>query len=112
MKLTQDMIDRITARADELHEDFEYVGLRVQEEAFELGELDHCSHIWVDGDDTGEELDGVCALTLTGSSIDWAELAGIYYGDHIAIVCGFKASYGEDLDEIIIEDPEVTEIIA
>lgn len=113
MKLTQEMIDRIKARAEELHDNYEYVGLRIQdEEAFELGELDHCSHIWADGDDTGEELNGVCVLSLTSGHVDWAKLAGTYFGDHAAIVCGFEASYGEDLGELVIADPEVVEIIA
>lgn len=112
MKLTQDMIDRIKTRAQDLLDEYEYVGLRVQEEPFELGALDHVSHIWVDGDDTGEELDGVCVLTLTSEIFDWTKLAGAYFGSHAAIIGGFRASYGEDLGEIIIEDPEVTEIIA
>ena len=112
MKLTQEMIDRITNMVEDLHDEYEYVGIRTQEEPFELGEMDHVSHIWVDGDDTGEELDGVSALSLTSKYIDWTKLASAYYGDHVAIICGYSASWGEDDGEIIIEDPEVVEIIA
>ena len=112
MKLTQEMIDRINSMIEDLSYDYEFVGIRTQEEPFELGEMDHVSHIWVDGDDTGEELDGVCTLSLTMKHIDWAKLAGAYCGDHAAIVCGNSGSWGEDAGEIIIEDPEVVEIIA
>ena len=112
MKLTQKMIDRINSMIENLHDEYEYVGIRTQEEPFELGEMDHVSHIWVDGDDTGEELGGVSALSLTSKTIDWAKLASTYYGDHVAIICGYSASFGDDDGEIIIEDPEVVEIIA
>lgn len=112
MKLTQEMIARIKTRAEELHDDYEYVGLRVQEEPFELGALDHVSHIWIDGDDTGDELDGICAITLASKGFDWVMMADTYFGSHAAIIGGFRASYGEDPGEIIIEDAEVAEIIA
>ena len=112
MKMTNDMIDRINELVEDLSWDYEFVGIRVQEEPFELGELDHVSHVWVDGEDTGEDLDGVCALTLTSKWFDWARLAEAYFGGHAAIVCGNSGAFGEDAGEIIIEDPEVVEILA
>ena len=35
------------------------VGVRVQDVPFSPGTMSHCSHIWDNGDDTGEELPGV-----------------------------------------------------
>lgn len=53
MKVTDEMIRRVKELADELFYDYEIVGIRVQEVPFSLGEMDHCSHIWDDGEDTG-----------------------------------------------------------
>lgn len=107
MKLTKDMIDKINEMADSLFYDYEVVGVRVQEQPFELGELRHVSHVWVDGDDTGEELPGVCVVKAEHS-----DRGHLYFGDHVAIIAGNRYSYGEDPGEIIIEDPVVVEVLA
>lgn len=90
--------------------EYEYVGVRVQEQEFELGEITHKSHVWGYDDndevvDFGEELDGICCTRL--ESLEKNE----YYGDHIAIICGYSATFGNDDGEIIIEDPVVIKII-
>lgn len=108
MMITAEMIKRAKAVAEELFYDYEKIGIRVQEESFALGELDHVSHVWVDGEDTGEELDGVCAQEI--SSID--KFPNDYWGYHIAIIAGNEYSYGVDPGEIIIRDPVVVEILA
>lgn len=89
----------------ELSETYEYVGLRVQEQEFELGKIDHVSHVWDGGEDTGVELDGICVCDMDHLG------ANRYYGDHAAIICGYRASYGEDPGEIIIRNAEVVKII-
>lgn len=108
MKLNREMIERIRGIVEEqeLYFEYGYVGVRVQEEAFELGALNHCSHIWDNDEDTGEELDGACAIY-----VDHLEVAGEYYGEHVAIICGNRAEFGEDVGEIIIEDAIVAAII-
>lgn len=108
MKLTASIIENIRKIIDEQEIDFDYgcVGVRVQEEPFELGEIDHISHIWDNGDDTGEELDGICATNSNA-----LEYAPEYFGDHIAIIAGNNISYGEDAGEIIIKDAVVVAII-
>lgn len=107
MKVTQEMIDRVKAAADELFYDYEIIGIRVQSVPFELGEMDHRSHVWVDDNETDEELDGVSVIRA-----DHAELAKNYFGDHVAIIVGNAYTYGEDLGEIVLEDAEVYEILA
>ena len=109
MKLNRDMIEAIRTIIDENDLDFDYgyVGVRVQDEPFELGKIDHLSHIWVDGDDTEEELDGICATRIDCLDI----LPYEYFGDHVAIIVGNRATYGEDVGEIIIEDATVAEIL-
>ena len=96
---------KIVAEMD-LDSKYGYIGIRVQEEPFELGEMDHISHIWDNGDDTGIELDGVCATDIN------SVMAPEYYGEHIAIICGNHAEVGEDVGEIIIRDAVVEYIFA
>lgn len=107
MDMTQDTILKIKAIVEELDLDWEYayVGVRVQEPEFVLGPVNHRSHVWVDGEETAAELPGLCACKLDRLGIN------DYFGDHIAIVCGNEAEYGEDDGEIIIRDAEVVAII-
>ena len=93
---------------EELHWDYEIVAIRTQEQPFELGKIVHCSHVWDDGDDTGEELDGICGTTEKGVEL---HLSGYYYGDHMAIIAGSSYEYGEDANEVIIKNAEVVKII-
>ncbi|MBR1708798.1 MAG: hypothetical protein IJ719_08225 [Clostridia bacterium] len=97
-KIDRTIIDEICA------EDFsECFGLRQQEEPFELGSLDHLSHIWVDGDDTGEELDGICATCIDYDLIKRTHL----FADHVALIGGTRIASGEDEGEIILANAKV-----
>lgn len=103
MKLDKQFVEKAHEIVEKmgLDERYGYIGIRVQEEEFELGEMTHVSHVWDDGDDTGEELSGVCATRIQSSVFPQ------YFGNHVAIVCGDRAEYGEDDGEIIIEDATV-----
>lgn len=107
MLLDKAMIAKIKKIAEEmdLSGEYEYIGVRVQEQEFELGEIDHVSHIWDNNNDTGVELDGICVCELDRLG------ANDYFGDHVAIICGYRASFGEDDGELIIRDPEVVSVI-
>lgn len=87
--------------------DYDFVGIRVQEEEFELGEIAHVSKVWIDGVETEEELDGICVINIKD-----IKNASDYFGDHAAIICGDEALCGDDYGELIISDPVVVEIIA
>lgn len=106
--MKNEMIEKAREIIEEMELDskYGYIGIRVQEEPFELGEMDHVSHIWDNGDDTGVELSGVCATDINST------MAPEYYGDHVAIICGNYAEFGEDVGEIIIEDAVVEYIMA
>ena len=110
--LTADMIPQINAIVEEmdLAWEYEYIGVRIQNPEFELGTIDHVSHRWDDGVDTGEELDGICTLSVKALPRLRNLLSG-YIGEHVAIICGNYAEYGEDDGEIIIRDAEVVSII-
>lgn len=102
-------IEKIMERIEEIKDeyDFGYIGVRVQEDAFVLGETLNNSFVWIDGEMTDEELDGTCAIR-----IDDAKLAKGYHGDHVAVIGGDHVEYGQDLGEIIIRNAEVLEVIA
>lgn len=109
IKMTKnEAIEKIMERIEEIKDkyDFGYIGVRVQEDPFTLGETLDNSFVWVDGEMTDEELDGTCAV-----KIDEAELAKRYFGDYVAIIGGDSMEYGQDLGEIIIRNAEVLEIV-
>lgn len=107
MMMNAEMIESIKKIAEEmdLSWDYGFVGVRVQEQEFELGAIEHLSHVWDNGDDTGVELDGVCACKLDRLGVNQ------YFGGHVAIICSNEAEYGEDDGEIIIRDAEVVKVI-
>lgn len=105
----REAIENIINRIEEIREnsEYEYIGVRVQENEFTKGEILDNSFVWVDGEMTDEELDGTCAVKLED-----VELAKGYFGDHVAIIGGDSMEYGQDLGEIIIRDAEVLEVLA
>lgn len=107
MMMNVEMIKNIKKVSEEmgLSWDYEFVGVRVQEQDFELGTIEHLSHVWDNGDDTGVELDGICVCSLDRLGVN------NYFGDHVAIICGNEAEYGEDDGELIIRDAEVVKVI-
>lgn len=102
-------IKNIMNRINEIKEnaEFEYIGVRVQENAFTEGESLDNSFVWVDGEMTDEELGGTCAVKLED-----AELANGYFGEHVAIIGSNSMEYGQDLGEIILKDAEVMEVLS
>ena len=113
MKLTAEMIAKIRNAIDEMQLDFEYeyIGIRVQEQPFELGEIDHISKVWIEGVETDEYLNGICATSVNFLGSVFADDNGEYFGYHVAIICGNEAEYGADVGEIIISDAIVSAII-
>lgn len=86
--------------------------IRVQEPEFLLGRIDHVSKVWDDGFETDEELPGICGLEVDDRSIEKVmNMAKDYYGDHMALIAGDDVSYGQDDDEVIINDAQVLQII-
>ena len=113
MKVSNEMIARLKEVAEELYYDYEVVAIRVQDPEFELGEMDHKSHVWVDGDETDEELDGVCGIRSNMAEIVFNSFFScVYPGEHVAIIAGNRYTCGEDRGEVIIEDPVVVEVLA
>ena len=106
----QDILDRAEKYAD----NYEVVAIRTQEQPFELGSILHCSKVWIDGDETDEEIDGISATSITSSAVKkHSDDHGFdyYYGHYTAIVCGNDYERGEDIGEVIIKGAVVVEIL-
>jgi hypothetical protein len=96
--------------AEKYIDEYEHIGIRIQEMPSEVGkELTHNSHIWDDGNDTGEELDGVCALEWEQfNRLDMFALATGYAGPYVLILGTYSnVEYGNDPAEIIMRSPVV-----
>lgn len=108
----------IKAVAERYSNDYDYVGIRTQERPYSLGDINHQSHVWDNGDDTGEQLGGISATNIHSDAVNMHgdgkehNRRGYYYGDHIAIICGNAVTWGDDVGEIIIDEAVVVEIIA
>lgn len=98
---------------EELKWEYEWVGIRVQEEEFELGPIYHDSSVWVDNEETEYKLDGICAVRVDEDNVDrrYADSCRHYYGAHAAILVSNRVEYGEDENEIVMKDAEVAYII-
>lgn len=110
MKLTSDIMSQVKAIVDEHGWEYEKYAIRIQEVPFELGKIDHVSHVWVDGDETEDKLSGLCC-TMT-NCMEQSVRNGEYFGNYMAVIGGNSYEYGEDIGEIIISDPVVIAIIA
>jgi len=85
---------------------FDYIGVRAQEEPATVGEtMSHKSLVWVDGEETDEELNGVSAIKLNLCKPQ-RDLYG-YPGNWILVLGSNGIEYGEDEGEIIMEKPVV-----
>lgn len=106
MKLTNEIIEQVNSIIEEQGWEYSKCAIRIQEVPFELGAIDHISHVWIDGDETEEELPGICCTVIERMK------SNEYFGNHMAVIGGNNYEYGEDVGEIIISDPVVIAIIA
>lgn len=102
---------------------YKYIGIRTQEEPFELGHMQHQSVIWRNGDETNQKLGGISATNIKSEAVaahsdikkDYLKMrnyrnSGYYYGNNVAIIVGNEAKRGSDYGEIIIKNPKVVRI--
>ena len=102
--------------AEKYKGEYEYIGVRTQEEAFKLGALDHCSSVWDDGNETEGMLNGISVTNVHSDALKMHTgedpMFRSYFGEHKAIICGNSAESGDDEGELIIADPVVVEVLA
>ena len=103
---------------------YKYIGIRTQEEPFELGDMQHQSVVWKNGDETNQKLSGISATNIKSEAVaahsdikkDYLKMrnyrnSGYYYGNNVAIIVGNEAKRGSDYGEIIIKKPKVVRIV-
>jgi hypothetical protein len=90
--------------------EYDYIGIRIQEMDAEIGTvMTHNSKTWIDGTETDENLNGVCAIDVTRTN----QLTGFggYFGNYILILGSYNATYGEDQCELIMQDAIILKTI-
>ena len=110
MKSMKDIVKAIDLNSIDPDGRYAYIGIRIQDESYGLhvGQtVEHNSHVWIDGDETDTELDGVCAIST--AVINFVDT--MYFGDTVIVLGSDAAEYGEDLGEIIMKDAVVLDII-
>lgn len=103
---------------------YKYVAIRTQEESFQLGDIEHKSSVWRNGEETNRKLTGISATNIKSNAIAMHsdakkersmqkkyKINGYYYGDNVAIIVGNNAKRGADAGEIVINDAKVVKII-
>ena len=103
---------------------YKYIGIRTQEEPFELGDMQHQSVVWRNGEETSQRLGGVSATNIKSEAVsshsdikrDYLKMrnyrnSGYYYGNNVAIIVGNESKRGSDYGEIIIKKPKVVRIL-
>lgn len=102
-------MQQIIEAAEEYIGEYAVVAIRTQDVPFELGAVDHESHVWDDGDDTGVEIGGLSATTITSPNVSLHAIDGnsygSYFGEYVAIICGKDYEMGDDIGEAVIADP-------
>ncbi len=88
--------------------DYDCIGIRAQEVPASVGEIiDHCSLIWDDGEQTDEELIGVCAIDINQCVSRNSNKYLSYPGEYVLVLGCNRADGGEDIGEIIMVNPVV-----
>jgi len=82
------------------------VGLRYDDRDLADGEDLGDSYRWDDGEDTGEQLDGTCAINAQADNA-LALIAGYKSFGHLYLIGGQVAMSGEDPGEIVIQEAVV-----
>lgn len=88
--------------------EFDSYGFRIQEiDTTEIGnEINYVSKVWVEGEETDEELNGVCAISAKVVK-SLSNQSGDYFGNYIYLLGSNSTESGEDFGEIIMQNAVV-----
>lgn len=104
-------INKILQKAKEKYIDNEIIAIRIDNRNFKIDDILPVSEIWEDGNQTGEYLNGTCAI---GKIISDPKDYNGYFGDKIYIITGDDYDIdhtANDIGEVIIINAKVLEII-
>jgi hypothetical protein len=104
-------MEQIVASAE-----YNYYGIRAHRAAAAVGEVLGNSYVWIDGEPTDVELNGVCTIRVgEGDDLDAivARIRREYCWDNetIVLVGGYHGEWGEDDGEFIIRNAVVLDIV-
>lgn len=100
----QEFVNSVVSRFTQ----YEYIGIRFDDAKFSVGEVIYdVSRRWEDGEPTEDLLEGLSAIDA--SRRDLAKLCQDYWwcGDYVYILGAYTATWGEDIGEIVLKEPEV-----
>ena len=88
------------------------IGIRLDDEAYEVGDILPASRVWDDGEPTEDVLDGTSTVglywekqLLTRQAAN--KLAALYPYQHAYLVVGTNGENGEDDGEVVIRNAKV-----
>ena len=101
-----------------------FIGIRYDDNAYQLGDELENSHDWPEGNWTETELDGACAVNMMSSGGDYQDLdefkkhaieqlndSNEYLNENVYLISGTSYEYGNDPNEVILTNPEVIGIL-
>ena len=105
--------DDLTRRFVEKWEKWTWYGVRCCDDLLSVGDTVPNSRVWDDGEPTDEMLDGASCIKVAHDGIgpELFDMVSSYVGEHVYLIAGHYASYGEDDGEIIIRDAVVVDVI-
>lgn len=88
--------------------EFDHYGVRAHRSAAIVGGSLGKSRVWIDGEPTEEELDGISTIKVTAGTVDLAlEIVRRTYcwsDETIVLVGGYVGAWGDDDGEFVIRD--------
>ena len=99
------------------------IGIRHDDNVYQLGDELENSHDWLEGNWTETELDGACAIDVADAcsydSLDELKEMAIkrlndsneYLNENVYLISGTSHEYGNDPNEVILRNPEVIGIL-
>ena len=101
-----------------------FIGIRYDDNVYQLGDELENSHDWPEGNWTETELDGACAVNMMSSGGDYQDLdefkehaieqlndSNEYLNENVYLISGTSYEYGNDPNEVILRNPEVIGIL-
>ena len=101
-----------------------FIGIRYDDNVYQLGDELENSHDWPEGNWTETELDGACAVDVMSPGGDYQDLdefkehaieqlndSNEYLNENVYLISGTSYEYGNDPNEVILSNPEVIGIL-
>ena len=101
-----------------------FIGIRYDDNVYQLGDELENSHDWPEGNWTETELNGACAVDVMSPGGDYQDLdefkkhaieqlndSNEYLNENVYLISGTSYEYGNDPNEVILSNPEIIGIL-